>query len=168
MEDVRVRCLAKFSLSCLHIFLPHTEMSQFYLQADEAELVVTCLKNSTHIFEGLSLLELIATVENLTHCENNWNIFADTEVVLILVNLVQTETGPIQNHALRALMNLCLLDGSISNNSVFSLLQSIPQFLQSIKHSDLIMFTALQHLFQPRDQPGKLSHIKMYAIFTLQ
>ena len=168
MEDVRVRCLAKFSLSCLHIFLPHTETSQFFLQADEAELVVTCLKNSTHIFEGLSFLELVATVENLTLCENNWNIFADTEVVLTLVDLAETETGPIQNHALRALMNLCLVDGSMSNNSVFSLLQSMPQFLQLMKHSDLIMFTALQCLFQLNDQPGKLSHIKMYAIFTLQ
>ena len=168
MEDVRVRCLAKLILSCLHVFLPHIEMTQFFLQADEAELVVTCLKNSTHIFEGLSFLELVATVENLTLCGNNLKIFADTEVVLTLVDLAQTETGPTQSHALCALMNLCLLDRSMSNNSVISLLQSMPHFLQFIENSDLTMFTGLQCLFKPHDEPGKLSHVKKCTIFTLK
>ena len=155
-NDVRIRCLAKFCLSCLHMFLLPSEMIQLSLLPDEAELVGTCLKDSTHLFGEISQLQLVATIENLAFCPKNWDIFRDTEVVHTLVELAITKTGSIQNHSLSALINMCPFQGDVTSVSVSTLLQSMPQFLKFISTSTLETCTGFHCLFQLQDEAGNV------------
>ena len=102
--DVETRCLAKFSMSCMHMLLSKSEISQISIDSDEAEMMAKYLKGIDPFFGDHG--NLVTTIENLSHSPNNWQVFVDVGIVHSLIELALSETGSSRDCVLGALLNM--------------------------------------------------------------
>lgn len=159
-SDVKIRCLAKFSMGCMHMLLSRSEMNQVCLHSNEAEILARCLKGAESFFCGHD--NLIVTIENLARIPKHWQIFLETGIVGALKVLAFKE-GVATNGILRALLNM-IPEPDVSNvqekkpevlmplsNSVTAELTSDLSFMELVHISSEDICKGLVLLLSPPD-----------------
>lgn len=161
-EDVGTRCLAKFNMSCMHMLLSKSEISQVSIGSDEAEMMAKCLKGIDPFFGGHG--NLVTTIENLSYSPNNWQVFVDVGIVNSLVELALTETGSSRHCALSSLLNMIpepeidslkqqpfkkIMQVETLSSPATSLLKTMPGFMELINTLSVTECKAIHLLLSP-------------------
>ena len=164
-DDIGIRCLAKFNMSCMHMLLSQSEISQVSIGSDEAEMMANCLKGIDSFFGGHR--SLVTTIENLSRSPNNWQVFVDVGIVQSLVESALTETGSLRDCALSALLNMIpepeidslkqqpfkkVIQGDTLSSSATSQLKTIPGFMELINTLSVTECKAINLLLSPLKQ----------------
>lgn len=102
--NVDMRCITKFSLSCMHRLHSRSELNHSALDSIEVDMLARYIKGVDSFSGGQD--NLLLTIENLAHIPNNWQLFANAGIVHSLASLVLSEGGFARKHALRALLNM--------------------------------------------------------------
>ena len=102
--DVGMRCITKFSLSCMHRLQSRSELSQISLDSVEVNMLARCLNAVDTFFGGQD--NLLLTIENLARIPSTWQLFVNAGIVHTLASLVLSEEGFTRKHALKALLNM--------------------------------------------------------------
>ena len=99
-----MRCITKFSLSCMHRLQSRSELSQISLDSVEVSMLARCLNGVDTFIGGQD--NLLLTIENLARIPSTWQLFVNAGVVHTLASLVLSEEGFTRKHALKALLNM--------------------------------------------------------------
>ena len=102
--DVGMRCITKFSLSCMHRLHSRSELNQIKLDLVEVSMLARCLNGVDTFFGGED--NLLLTIENLARIPSTWQLFVNAGVVHTLASLILSEEGFTRKHALKALLNM--------------------------------------------------------------
>lgn len=155
-DDVGIRCLTKFSMTCMHMILSRSEFNKVCLVSVEADMLARCLNGVDSFFSGRE--NLIATIANLGRNPQNCQIFMDVGIVSILRSLAVTDSSTTRD-VLRALLNM-VPEPEISsqkdeapspshNNSVMELLTADPKFMELLLNSNEDVAKGLHLLLHP-------------------
>lgn len=157
-DDVGIRLLTKFSISCMHMILSRSEFNKVCLISIEADMLARCLNGVDSFFGGYE--NLIATIANLGRNPQNCQIFMDVGIIGILKSLAVTSTSESTvNGALCALLNM-IPEPEISQtdklssplcNSVTKMLTGDPKFMELLHNSNEEVPKALHLLLNPLD-----------------
>ena len=164
-DDVGIRSLTKFSISCMHMILSRSEFNKVCLVSVEADMLARCLNGVDSFFGGHE--NLIATVANLARNPQNCQIFLDAGIVGILKSLVVANTSESNtNGILYALVNM-IPEPEISSQTdqislplcspVTEMLTGDPKFMELLCNANEDVPKVLDLLLNPLnlEKPGK-------------
>ena len=155
-DDVGIRCLTKFSMSCMHVILSRSEFNTICLDSVEANMLARCLNGVDSFYSGHE--NLVTTIAHLARNPQNCQTFVDVGIVSILKSLAVATTSTT-NGTLRALLNM-IPEHQISQkdevlsplcNSVTQLLTADPKFMELLSNSNDEIPKALYLLLNPLD-----------------
>ena len=154
-DDVGIRCLTKFSISCMNMILSRSEFNKICLVPVEGDMLARCLNGVDSFFSGHE--NLIETIANLGRNPQNCQIFMDVGIVSILKSLAVANTSNA-NGVLRALFNM-IPEPEIGSqkdelslplcNSVTEMLIADPRFMELLHNSNEEIPKALHLLLNP-------------------
>lgn len=156
-DDMGIRCLTKFSMSCMHMILSRSEFNNVCLISAEADMLARCLNGVDSFFGGHE--NLIATVTNLGRNQQNCQIFKEVGIVGILKSLAVTNASTT-NGILCALLNMIPEPEILSQkdevsfplcNSVTELLTADQKFMELLHNSNEEIQMTLHLLLNPLD-----------------
>lgn len=144
-NDIEIRCLVKFSTSCIHMILSRSELSQVCIDQVEADLLARCLNGVDTFFGGYD--SLITTIENLARNPKHWQLFVDSGIVSILKSMVLNRGPNVDKRIFQTFLHLIPEpDTSLQQlkeefvfplcNSVTKILLSDPLFMELLRKSD--------------------------------
>ena len=161
-----IRCLTKFSISCMHMILSRSEFNKVCLISVEADMLARCLNGVDSFFSGHE--NLIVTIANLGRNPGNCQVFVDAGIIGILKSLAVTSTSEsTTNGTLCALLNM-IPEPEISSqtdnislplcNSVTETLTADAKFMQLLYNSNKEVSKVLCLLLKPMDleKPGNI------------
>ena len=159
-DDIGIRCLIKFSISCIHMLLSRSELSQVCIELVEANLLARCLNGVDSFFGGYD--SLMTTIENLACNPKHQQIFVDCGIVSILKSTVLNRALNVDRRIFRTFLHLIPEpDTSLQqleeefvfplHNSVTEMLTSDPLFMDLLRKSDEDLCKGLLLLLFPSD-----------------
>ena len=102
-DDMGIRCLTKFSVSCMHMILSRSEFNKVCLIPVEGDMLARCLNGVDSFFGGHE--NLIATIANLGRNPQNCQIFMDVGVIGMLKSIAVVNASTARD-VLSALLNM--------------------------------------------------------------
>ena len=160
-DDVGIRCLTKFSISCMHMILSRSEFNKVCLVPVEGDMLARCLNGVDSFFGGHE--NLIATITNLGRNPQNCQIFVDVGIVSILKSLAVANFSTA-NDVLSALLSM-IPEPEISSqkdevslplcNAVTEMLIADPKFMELLHNSNEGIPKASHLLLNPMDSGNR-------------
>lgn len=102
-DDMEIRCLTKFSMSCMHMILSRSEFNKVCLIPVEGDMLARCLNGVDSFFGGHE--NLIATIANLGRNPQNCQIFMDVGIIGMLKSIAVVNASTARD-VLSALLNM--------------------------------------------------------------